>query len=75
MLFYEFSQRVSSLTSCFNLFQVEGEVVEISPYNACSDIVNREEMQDRIAIARRGDCMFIDKVYCIAYNQFKLAIQ
>jgi len=41
---------------------IEGEVVEISPYNACSDIVNKEEMQDRIAIARRGDCMFIDKV-------------
>ena len=46
----------------FVFSQVEGEIVEIDPYDACSEIQNKEELQDRIAIAQRGGCMFIDKV-------------
>ena len=53
-------------------------MVEISPYNACSDITNKEELQDRIAIAQRGGCMFIDKVAYILLlyltNNIKLSI-
>eukprot|EP00794_Sanderia_malayensis_P017887 gene17887-19669_t len=41
---------------------VTGEVIESIPYNACDDIMNPDEFLNRIIVAQRGSCMFIDKV-------------
>ena len=44
------------------MLQMEGEVVKVEPYRACEAIVNQPELQGRIGVVERGDCMFIDKV-------------
>ncbi|XP_065067856.1 ER degradation-enhancing alpha-mannosidase-like protein 3 [Rhopilema esculentum] len=41
---------------------VTGEVEEATPFNACSEIENKDDFEGRIVIAQRGGCMFIDKV-------------
>ena len=48
--------------------QINGEVVEAIPYNACNEITNKEELEGRIVIAQRGGCMFIDKVMYFEYR-------
>ncbi|XP_019396159.1 PREDICTED: ER degradation-enhancing alpha-mannosidase-like protein 3 isoform X3 [Crocodylus porosus] len=40
---------------------VKGSLVQSEPYQACSTIANREEVQGRIALAQRGGCMFAAK--------------
>ena len=43
-------------------FKIVGEIVEANPFGACTGILNSEDVEDRIVIAERGGCMFIDKV-------------
>lgn len=35
--------------------------MKASPYTACGEIVNAEELRGQIALALRGDCMFAAK--------------
>ena len=41
---------------------MSGELVESIPYNACSEILNKDDVSGRIVVAERGGCMFVDKV-------------
>lgn len=41
--------------------QLKGSVLKASPYTACGQIVNAEEVRGHIALALRGDCMFAAK--------------
>ncbi|KAF7265320.1 hypothetical protein GWI33_021304 [Rhynchophorus ferrugineus] len=41
---------------------LKGKAMKFNPYNACSDSVDSQLFEGKIAIIGRGDCMFIDKV-------------
>lgn len=43
------------------LLQVKGSIWKASPYTACGEIANGEELKGRIALVLRGDCMFAAK--------------
>ncbi|KAM6902552.1 ER degradation-enhancing alpha-mannosidase-like protein 3 [Xenentodon cancila] len=40
---------------------VKGSIVKASPYAACGPVNNAEELEGRIVLALRGDCMFAAK--------------
>jgi len=40
------------------------------PLRACELLVNAEDMIDKIVMAERGDCMFIDKVLLSLFISF-----
>ncbi|XP_069121333.1 ER degradation-enhancing alpha-mannosidase-like protein 3 [Argopecten irradians] len=40
---------------------IQGMVVKVDPFNACSTINNFEELEGNIAVIERGSCMFVDK--------------
>ncbi|XP_004522749.1 ER degradation-enhancing alpha-mannosidase-like protein 3 isoform X2 [Ceratitis capitata] len=40
---------------------IEGELVIASPFRACYELSNKEEISGRILIAQRGDCTFVSK--------------
>jgi len=52
-----------SLMQCCTL-QVQGVVTVAMPLRACESLVNTEDLTDKIVMAERGDCMFVDKVAC-----------
>jgi PA domain len=33
----------------------------VKPLNSCTDIQNRDEVNGKIAIVKRGECTFVDK--------------
>lgn len=41
--------------------QMKGSILKATPYTACSEITNGEELRGQIALALRGDCMFAAK--------------
>lgn len=43
------------------ILQVIGELVFANPFDACTSLLNAEETNGKIVIARRGDCMFVTK--------------
>ena len=47
---------------CVYGMQVEGEVVKVEPITGCVPVINNQQLQGKIGIVERGDCMFIDKV-------------
>ncbi|TNM91852.1 hypothetical protein fugu_018864 [Takifugu bimaculatus] len=40
---------------------LKGSILKASPYTACGEIVNAQELRGQIALALRGDCMFAAK--------------
>ncbi|OWF50523.1 ER degradation-enhancing alpha-mannosidase-like protein 3 [Mizuhopecten yessoensis] len=40
---------------------IQGHVVKADPFSACSSINNFEEVEAKIVIIERGNCMFVDK--------------
>lgn len=40
---------------------IRGNLAVTRPFKACTDIENGNEIQGKIAIIERGDCMFVDK--------------
>lgn len=41
---------------------IVGEVAKAEPYNGCAPITNPKQISGKIAVIRRGDCMFQEKV-------------
>lgn len=40
---------------------VTSSAVYVEPFHACSDLQNKEELLDKIALIERGECTFVDK--------------
>lgn len=40
---------------------VTSKAVFAKPFHACTDVLNKEDLSDKIAIIERGDCTFVDK--------------
>lgn len=41
--------------------QLKGSILKASPYTACGEIANAQEVKGQIALVLRGDCMFAAK--------------
>lgn len=44
-----------------NNYGVFGKVIQAEPFDACSTLHTEMSLHDRILVAKRGNCMFIDK--------------
>ncbi|PIK47189.1 putative ER degradation-enhancing alpha-mannosidase-like protein 3 isoform X2 [Apostichopus japonicus] len=38
-----------------------GSLVQANPFHGCTELVNKDQVQGRIVMAQRGNCMFIEK--------------
>lgn len=45
-----------------NKLGISAELVEMMPFRACQIVENGDQIQNRIVLIERGNCMFIDKV-------------
>lgn len=43
------------------MLQLKGSILKASPYTACGEIANAQEVKGQIALVLRGDCMFAAK--------------
>lgn len=51
-----------------------GRIVPVEPFDACTAIINKENVADKFALAQRGQCTFAQKVRNMQVAGVKLAI-
>lgn len=50
------------------VLQIEGQLAIADPLRGCQPLSNSGEVKGKLVMIERGDCMFVDKVFCIMYG-------
>ena len=62
-----FSQNIENQS--FFLLQLTGTLVKTDPLTSCTELSNAKDLKGKIALVKRGDCMFIGREMKIIFHR------